>query len=631
MYREVLPKRENCGLFNFTEGSMTPAYYAFQVFNELHSLGTAVSCSTSGGGLSALAAKDASACAIMLVNSGNVNLQIKPTISGHSGEFRRYRIARGDSALAADGCWRQTQMLCIPARSVLLLTTRPMSVSAPVRAGVVKPADAPEDVYAYKHQVVREVKPTSIRTNSLGHAVVSFGTSSVGWLEMFGKGDYEIYVGEVLDSSGRVCRWRSSGKSIFRPQPFVGKATGGRYRIPMPKYKLEAKTPDPMLSLPREYGEVSDFAMVEIVRAPCGPGQLIQKAINYPMDLSKSSFTCDNPKLVRLYEASKLRLRKNSFRGVCLPEWSLDEIDEGAVYDSLMGLYAMENDFSLARKTFEWSFLRQYPFDSSPGRHSVVMAWSDWMWSGDRRSLDRFYRKLKSERIDFEYDLNSDGLLMDNGTVSAVASACRYRNLLAMTSIAKALDQATDAVMFSAEAVRVKLAFENAFFRSEQGLYAADEFSEEISVHANALAVAFNLAPNDRIGKIADYLEAHMFDDHDCPYPCLQEALLVSGRMSAVIKLMLETDRFKERTSCSNGIISRWILGVTPLEPGFSRVSVYPQIGDLNHISGVVPTVKGPVSVKIEGSRLTVDSPAPTLVVWNNKISEVGPGKHDFE
>ena len=58
----------------------------------------------------------------------------------------------------------------------------------------------------------------------------------------------------------------------------------------------------------------------------------------------------------------------------------------------------------------------------------------------------------------------------------------------------------------------------------------------------------------------------------------------------------------------------RYVLGVKPLEPGFERVRVRPQLGDLRYAKGTVPTPKGLLRVEAErqpdGSvRVKIDAP----------------------
>ena len=51
-------------------------------------------------------------------------------ICGCDAEFLRYRIAKGDTCLTADGRWKAGERVEVPRNSVVLLTTRNVDVAA---------------------------------------------------------------------------------------------------------------------------------------------------------------------------------------------------------------------------------------------------------------------------------------------------------------------------------------------------------------------------------------------------------------------------------------------------------------------------------------------------------------------
>ena len=71
--------------------------------------------------------------------------------------------------------------------------------------------------------------------------------------------------------------------------------------------------------------------------------------------------------------------------------------------------------------------------------------------------------------------------------------------------------------------------------------------------------------------------------------------------------------------------ISRFMLGVTPAEPGFKKISIAPNPGPVKKVSATVPTQAGSVRIEIDGDRLSVASPAPAAVIWLGKKTEI-PG-----
>ncbi len=67
--------------------------------------------------------------------------------------------------------------------------------------------------------------------------------------------------------------------------------------------------------------------------------------------------------------------------------------------------------------------------------------------------------------------------------------------------------------------------------------------------------------------------------------------------------------------------LSQHVLGVEPLEPGFARVRVVPNLGDLNWVEGKYPTPKGPLIIhhkRLEDGEIqsTVEVPEGIEVVY---------------
>jgi len=60
-------------------------------------------------------------------------------------------------------------------------------------------------------------------------------------------------------------------------------------------------------------------------------------------------------------------------------------------------------------------------------------------------------------------------------------------------------------------------------------------------------------------------------------------------------------------------ILARFVLGVRPAAPGYSKITIAPQPGGLAWVRGKVPTAVGPVAVKIENAatfRMEIELPA---------------------
>ena len=689
MYYDALPTRGHGGLFFFPNVEPTPAFYSFMAYDALYRMGTAVRCEEDAEGLYAVAAKGGGEYAILISNASAEPVGLAMDVRGYAGAFRRYRIAGGDRELCEDGYWRQKDGLTVPANSVLLLSTREVDVAAaryarPKKSSVNGLDDGASlgNPYDYKRLEVRDVAPVSVFTNAAGLAVADFGVASFGWLEMVGEGGYSIIVGEITNGEGRVVNPYHPLASI-RAQRLSGEAPGCRYRVPMPEDPVNVRGYNaacPAITLPKEIGTVYPFRFAEIVWAPCAAADLVQKAVNYPIDMAKSSLSSSSRDLVRLYEFCKHTVRATSFCGIYVDGDRERTPYEADAYINQLCHYAIDDDYSLARKSHEW--LLEHPtWPTEWKQHSIMMAWADWMWTGDTQSLAKYYDRLRDEKLPAGCRVREDGLLVSPGSnggrsrdivdwpmperdgfvftpVNAVVNAFHYRNLLEMAAIARALDEPEDARRFAEGGERVRLAFDKAFYRPETGLYADGESTDHVTLHANAAALAFGLVPESRRRRVADYLESRGLACSVYFAQYYLEALCAADRYEAVVKLMLSHgDRSwlgmidfgatmtmeawnvnsKPNLDLNHpwgavplNIISRYILGVTPLEPGFAKVSVRPHAGGLERVRGTVPTARGPVTVEIDGDRLTVTTAAPALVTWNGQTCEMQPGTRSF-
>ena len=79
-------------------------------------------------------------------------------------------------------------------------------------------------------------------------------------------------------------------------------------------------------------------------------------------------------------------------------------------------------------------------------------------------------------------------------------------------------------------------------------------------------------------------------------------------------------------------MISRWVLGVVPLKPGFAESLVRPHPGPLKRLSGVVPTPRGPVRLEMtrETNRryVSFETPVPVTLDFAGRRQRFAAGHH---
>ena len=547
------------------------------------------------------------------------------------------------------------------------------------------------DPYDYKPTVQRRVAPKSITHPIEGRSLVDFGQEAFGFLEFVPppgtRGAYEVRLGEIIKPDGSV---KMNPGATIRSTKIVGEIThDGVHRVPLKpdKRNTNGGREGAAVKIPPRHGVVTPFRYAEVFTAPfkITPETVRLVAVEYPMDMSASSFTCDDARLVKIYDLCKESIRATSFAGLYV-DGDRERIPyEADAYLNQLGEYAVHADYSLGRASHE--YLMAHPtWPTEWKQHSIKMAWTDWMWSGDTRSLAKYYEQLKNDKLLERFVRASDGLLVTgsaankfskanpNGArdivdwpvgerdgyvfedLNAVVNAFYYRNLLEMRDIAQALGKTADAAAFAVRAKRVYASYQRVFYRPQTGFYADGEKTAHGSLHANAAALAFGLVPAANRSKVVDHLASRGMACSVYFAQYLLEAFYEAGRADLAVKLMTSSGdrswlgmldqgatitleawapKYKANLDMNHAwgtpplnIISRYVLGVTPLEPGFAKIRIAPNFGPLRTVKGTVPTAKGPVKLVFENGTLTVTTPAPARLTFAGTTRELPAGTH---
>ncbi len=550
------------------------------------------------------------------------------------------------------------------------------------------------DPYDYKKTVQRRVAPVAVSTNAAGHLLVDFGREAFGFLELLPpegvKGNYDISLGELLKGDGVDMNPGATIRAA-RVRGRIDEVANGVYRVPLvpDRRNTSGGREGGAIKIPAEHGVIMPFRYAEFSSLPftVAKDNVRMVAINYPIDMKASSFTCDDPRLVRIYDFCKHTILATSFAGLYV-DGDRERIPyEMDAYINQLGEYAVHADYSLARASHE--YLMAHPtWPTEWKQYSIRMAWTDWMWTGDTRSAAKFYARLKDEKLLASHARASDGLLVSGGErdaknrslvnacgladivdwppcerdgfvfrdVNAVVNALYYRNLLEMADIARALGKDADEDTFRACAKRVYASYQKAFFDSAREVYRDGEGTDHAAQHPNAMALALGLVPQKHRRSVARYCLSRGMACSVGFTQYLLEGMFEAGMADDALALITSTGdrswlgmldfgatvtmeawavKYKPNLDLNHAwgtpplnLISRYVLGVTPLEPGFEKIRVRPLTGSLKHVSGTVPTAKGPVKVEVKNNILTVAVPAPARLEFAGHVRDVPPGRH---
>jgi hypothetical protein len=490
-----------------------------------------------------------------------------------------------------------------------------------------------------------EVAPASIETTPDGRAFLDFGRAAFAGLRLTldgppGGSDIVVHMGEALEAPGKILRKPPGSVRYHRMGVTL---LPGRHA-----YNVRLTENDRRL-MPAEVGAVMPFRYVEIEGAagPIGPDAARQVVAFYPFDDQAARFTSTDPKLDAVWELCKYTMKATSFCGLFVDGDRERLAYEADAYINQLGWYACNREFTLPRLSHE--HLMDHPtWPPEWKHHSILIAWNDYLHTGDADSLAACYDRLKGEKLLAER-ARDDGLLDTTGLrdlvdwppgerdgfdfkpVNTVYNAFYQKSLALMAEIAEVLKKAEDAAKFRAEAARVAAAIEAKLVDPATGVYVDGEGSKHSSLHANMIPLAFGLTPEERRGKVVAFVKSRGMACSVYGAQYLMDALFDAGEDDHAYALMLapggrswrhmtedvgttmtleawdQKDKPNQDWNHAWGaapanIIPRKLMGVEPIEPGFRAVRIRPRPGPLKAASLDLPTIRGTIHVDFEAS-----------------------------
>lgn len=412
---------------------------------------------------------------------------------------------------------------------------------------------------------------------------------------------------------------------------------------------------------PPEMGQVVPFryAVIEDPVAGFQPDMVRRSWFAVPFDEQAAGFRSSRPGLDQIWELCRYTIQATSFLGVYVDGERERKPYEGDAYINQLAHYNVDRSYAVARHTHEYLLQRPtWPLEWQ--MHSVMIAWEDYLHTGDRRSLLACYDRLAVKTL---VDLAREDGLIDASretaellsalnlteslrividwppgerdghritAVDAVANAFHYRALVLMREIALALDRPADARRWHLQAQRVWERYQQVFFDSESGRYRDGEGVQHSSLHANLFPLAFDLVPEAEQARILDWVQSRGMAGSVYAAHHLLEVLFRYGRPQAAIELIDSREprswhnmiqqgatmtmeawdqRYKPNQDWNHAwatgpaaAVGRWLVGVRPLEPGYQRMVIAPQPGDLDFFDARVPTIRGPVEMRWQRS-----------------------------
>jgi hypothetical protein len=472
-----------------------------------------------------------------------------------------------------------------------------------------------------------------------------------------------------LDSATGLVNRNPGGSIRYLSQDIGLQPNQKRYQIPL--------TNADSRMMPPEIGAVMPFRYVEVenLPEPLTDATLERGKSQYPFDDDAGTFECSDPKINAIWDICHYSMKALTFCGQYVDGDRERLPYEADSYIHMLGHYACDREFTLARYSQE-HLITHPTWPTEWPMHSVMMSWADYMYTGDNRSLVEFYDDIKAKTlialarpdglistvepkpapstlaaiyekslrdiVDWpQHERDSYDMRPVNTVVNCFhAHACRL-----MAQIASVLGNTADAALFEKRANDVALAINDKLFDTARGLYVDGEGSAHASLHANMMPAAFGLIPSQRKGTVASFLQGKAMDCSVYGAQYFMEALFELGLdrhaldlatadgdrswwhmvndVGTTITLEAWDNKYKPNQDWNHAwgaapanLLPRKLMGIEPTSPGFATLRVKPRPGGLSWASIKLPTIRGAVHASFKETAdlfvLDIETPANT-------------------
>lgn len=402
-------------------------------------------------------------------------------------------------------------------------------------------------------QQIQDNYPKTIKSITGSSWLVDFGKDAFAQLRLTlsGKtvGDTVlIHLGEAL-KDGRINR-APGGTIRYSVYKLALKPGWNTYQIVL---KPDKRNTGPQAVLMPEYiSEVTPFRYCEIegYDQPVTKYQAIQQAVFYPFDETESYFTSSDTVLNQVWDLCKYSMKATSFLGVFV-DGDRERIPyEADAYINQLGFYGVVRDYSIGRYSHEY-LINRPTWPTEWILQSVLMAWNDYLYTGNTESLRHFYTDLKAkgllpladesglistrtgkvtpevlESIHFKGTLKdivdwpqsgilglgkkepgeTDGFVFQD--VNTVVNAYHFQAVSQLAQIANVLKQTADEKQFAELAQKLRVSFNEKLLDKKRGVYFDGIGTDHTALHSNMFPMAFGLVPEKHRETVNKFIQS---------------------------------------------------------------------------------------------------------------------------
>jgi alpha-L-rhamnosidase len=524
---------------------------------------------------------------------------------------------------------------------------------------------------------IDKIKPKSLTKTSNNAYFIDFGKDAFANLEL----DYTtkkadtliIRLGEQLEN-GQINR-KPTGSIRYQEVKLGVQPSQTHYAL---KIKADQRnTKIGAVALPDSFPVLLPFRYCEIENASenITEKDLTQMAYHGYWEDDQSHFNSTDTVLNQVWDLCKYSIKATTFAGLYV-DGDRERIPyEADAYLNQLSHYATDREYAMARNTIEY-FMQHPTWPTEWQLHVALMFYQDYMYTGNTELIEKYYEALKHKTlmelaredglISSQSEKNTPEFMQKLGfkdpksklkdivdwppaqkdtgwklvksegerdgyvftPINTVVNCFYYKNMEIMAEFAKILKKTADETDFKQRALKAKKAINEKLLDKNKGYYVDGEGTDHSSLHANMMALAFDITPEKHKKSVVDfvktrgmacsvygaqYLMEGLYNAHEADYAL---TLLTATddrswynmiRIGSTITLEAWDMTYKPNADWNHAwgavpanIIVRNMWGIQPKTAGSSIVQIKPQLSKLTSSQIKAPFLNGLLSASYE-------------------------------
>lgn len=402
---------------------------------------------------------------------------------------------------------------------------------------------------SYRPQMRERDYPVEVRRTDESTTFIDFGRASFASLELTLDSPLDgdtIYVAIGEDAKDGRINAQPHGTVRYYRYPLVLRR--GRHTYPIIPEKDKRNTGPQAVLVPDYLDEIAPlrYCQIEEYEGEVVAEDVVRHTTIYPFDMEAAHFISDNPTLNAVWDLCRYTIKATSALGIYI-DGDRERIPyEADAIINQLSHYTTDREYAMGRRTSE--YLLEHPtWPTEWILQALIIAWNDYLYTGDKRSIEANYDILKARTLqslrranglisttddkvrtdEFRRSIRFDGLMRDivdwprcgdwpHGEddhyhltdYNTVVNAFHYRALVLLQRMAELTNRTDEATALKEECQALKERFNALLFDADKGVYRDGVDSEHVSLHANLFPLALGLVEEQNQPRVMEYIRS---------------------------------------------------------------------------------------------------------------------------